>query len=250
MRVIKCDLCSYQTSHLSHLKSHKLSVHSDRRPWNCTHPGSNYKFKLKRNLQRHLRLHESDPVLRKPFTCAFKHCNYRASQKCNLGAHVQNRHTPGRSRDFRCTLCSSRFYDEPALHAHIRNHLKEKIFECNYCNYKTHRSLYFRQHVGAVHEKTTFACSFAGCKFTPNFKSNLYPHLKRHNPDSVARRPFPCTFPACEFRAGNCHWLKEHIRTHHSLNHVKEFSCRLCQKSFYTRSSLNRHVRYVHLNEK
>ena len=135
MKVIKCDLCHFQANKLSQVKSHMASIHSDLRPWKCTHLGCSCKFKLKGNLQRHLRVHVSDPVLRKPFACTIQDCDYRTSYKYKLNSHVQHRHTPGRSRDFPCTLCPSRFYSKCALTAHIRNHVREKVFECNICKY-------------------------------------------------------------------------------------------------------------------
>ena len=183
MRVYKCDLCSFKGNRPCRVKTHKLTTHSDLKPLKCSHPGCSKRFKLKANMQTHLRLHESDPLLRKPFACTFKDCDYRTSQKPNLKAHVQRRHTPGRSRDFPCTLCSSRFYDRHGLTEHIGNHVREKIFECKLCTFKTHRDCLLRKHVQDLHEKSPVSCSFTGCKFVTNSKAYLTQHLKRHHPD-------------------------------------------------------------------
>ena len=249
MTGIQCDLCSFQAQKTEDIQSHKLSVHSDLRPWKCNHPGCRYESKLKKTLQRHERLHESDPLLRKPFACAFKGCDYRGSHKLALNSHVKNRHTPGRKREFPCTLCSSRFYHKSNLHSHIRNHVKEKKFECNLCKYKTHRGSILREHVRNMHERRTVTCSFPGCNFSTNIKSSLSRHMKRHSPNPAARHAISCTFAGCEYRAETPYWLKVHIRIQHNPNRVKEFCCRLCPKAFYDSSTLNYHVRCVHLKE-
>ena len=173
------------------------------RPWKCTYPGCSYTCKLKGSLTVHMRLHEPDLLLRKPIPCTFEGCDYRTSQKSTLSRHVRKHHTPGRTRDFPYTLCPSWFFSKSELTAHIQNHLKEKVFECHFCEYKTHRSCYLTQHVGNVHENKTFACSFAYCDYVADNKYNRNRHLKMHDPNPAARRPFPCTFPGCEHRAKN-----------------------------------------------
>ena len=56
MKVIKCDLCPFQANQVGKLKSDKVSVHSDLRPWKCPHPGCGYESKLKSNLQKHWKI--------------------------------------------------------------------------------------------------------------------------------------------------------------------------------------------------
>ena len=93
MKLNKCDLSPYESNRVSKLKSHQLSIHSDLRPWKCTHPACRYTCKVKDSLRKHLILHESDSLQRNSFACTFKDCDYRASRKCNLNSHVKHRHT-------------------------------------------------------------------------------------------------------------------------------------------------------------
>ena len=209
MKLLKCDQCPFQSNKITSLKTHKLLVHSDLRPWKCTHPGCSSKFKLKGNLKSPVKLHESHPLLRKPCACTFKDCDYRASCKSSLNSHVQHRHTPGRTRNFPCTLCPSRFYKKFNLSEHIGNHVKEKVFECNFCKYKTHARAYLGQHFRNFHEKrAVVSCSFAGCYYVTHSNTYLFQHMKRHNPDPAAWHPIPCPFAGCKHRARRRSHLK------------------------------------------
>ena len=112
MKVVKCDLCLYTTTSVYTFKLHKLSVHSDLRPWQCTHPGCNYKGALtKRNLKLHLQSHESRLELRKPYICTFEDCDYRTGYKSAMKDHVNRWHSMTvRTRDVPCHLCPAKFF--------------------------------------------------------------------------------------------------------------------------------------------
>ena len=252
MKVFKCDCCPFRSNHSGVLKSHKLSFHSDLKPWKCTHPGCSYKSKLKGNLQKHVRLHEFNLLLRKPFACAFKDCDYRASLKFSLNSHVEARHRPRRTRDFHCTLCPLMFYKKCDLTVHIRNHVKEKMFACNCCQFKTHDPTCLRRHRRSLYNKAqeTIKCSFVGCNYSTSFRGYLNRHLKSHNPDPLVRYPVPCTYPGCEYRTTNSSELKRHIRRRHKPDRVKDICCNLCPQTFYSRHGANYHVKLAHLNEK
>ena len=193
--LFKCASCSYTARVYSNVKRHQLYVHSELKPWECSHPGCHYAAKTKGDLKTHLLLHETSQELRNPFHCTFKGCEYRAANKRRLNCHVKRRHTPDRTRDFPCPICSSRFYDKWDLDAHIRSHVKEKRFPCLECNFKTHLSSTLWNHIRNVHQRAmNFTCPFPGCNFRSNWMGALSRHLKRHNPDPHVRHPFPYTF--------------------------------------------------------
>ena len=233
MNESKCDLCNftkaktlYKASTKAVINSHVRSLYKEYRPWQCVHPGSDYKTKAKQQLQRHSRSYELTPELWNPFNCTSKGCGFWAARKAELDSHIFPRHAANRSKDFSCVMCPSKFYSRPELNKHTRSHVKEKVFECNYCNFKCPFGPGLRKHVRNVHEKSvTHKCSEPGCNFSSNFKPSLKKHLKRHNPDPLARRPFPCTFPDCTYRATARSDLKMHVKHWHNPNHVKEFTC-------------------------
>ena len=106
MKVLKCDLCSFTAPTSARVKLHKLSVHSDLRPWPCSFPGCNYAAKLKGELTRHSTLHELEPELRNPLLSTFEDCDYRTNPQSQLNRHVKRRHTPSRTIETFLVCCT------------------------------------------------------------------------------------------------------------------------------------------------
>ena len=73
------DECSFAAPKRTRIRSHKLLIHSDVRPWKCIFPGCNFSTKQQANLKLDFNTHESNPDLRKPFACKFQSCEYGAA---------------------------------------------------------------------------------------------------------------------------------------------------------------------------
>ena len=190
MKVLNCDLCAFTAPTSAKVKVHKLGVHSDLRSWACTFPKCNFQTKWKHSLKQHLNIHETRPESRKSHICTFQDCDYRAAAKHTLKVHMERRHTPGRKKEFHCTLCSSSFYSWTELDGHILSHVKEKRFQCNYCQYKAKTHGYLQRHVRCVHQRlVTFNCKFPGCTYGTSRKDNLPRQLKTHDPDLLVQLP-------------------------------------------------------------
>ena len=246
-----CDECPFTVPNRVRLKSHKLSVHSDARPWGCTFPGCNFTAKWQVHLKRHLNTHESNPEVKKPFLCKFINCEYRAARKCSLERHIKANHTSGRSRPFQCTLCSSRFYTKANLNGHIDRHVKESRFRCDRCEFSSHDKLCLTRHVKSIHDNgSRFHCSFPGCNYSGPHPSYVQKHQRSHNPDPSVRYPFQCSFTDCDFRSSRKKDLKKHINARHNPNRTKEFTCPLCSKGFYSSYCVKAHIQLVHTKEK
>ena len=248
-----CDECSFAAPNRSRIRIHKLSVHSDVRPWKCTFPGCNFATKHKGNLKLklHFNTHESNPDVRKPFPCKFTSCEYRAAQKGALDLHLKAKHTPFRSKDFQCTLCPSRFYTKDALTGHISRHVKEIKFECDLCKFFSHDKVCLNRHLKTVHGKgTRFQCAFPGCNYSAAYQSYVNQHKKTHDTDPQARLRFPCNFSDCNFRCSNRKDLKKHIDARHNPDRTKQFPCPLCPKRFYSLHGVKSHSKLVHTKEK
>ena len=249
--IAKCDLCPFTTRFNSKLKLHRLAVHSELKPWPCTFPGCNYRAGQKVHLKQHSLSHEATLELRKPFLCTFEGCDYRATAKFTVTEHVNRKHTPNRTWDFQCVLCSSRFFSQTGLTAHIRNHVKEKGHKCNICDYTTHHRSYLPSHVRDVHQRLrTFTCTHPGCNFSTYYKSGFTQHSKRHDPNLLVRLPAACSYPDCDYRARDGSRLREHTFRCHNPSRTKGFPCNFCAKAFYEESSLTNHINRAHLNEK
>ena len=249
---LTCDECSFTAPNRTRIKTHKISVHSDCRPWACTFPGCNYAAKLQVNLKRHFNTHESNPEVKKRFTCKFQSCEYGASQKVARDLHLKAKHTPCRSKDFQCPLCSSRFYTKNDLTGHISRHVKETKFTCDLCKFSSHDKVCLNRHVKMVHKKgIRFQCSFPGCNYSAATQSYVNQHHRQtHNEDPKVRWPFQCNFSDCNFRSCYSKDLKRHIDARHNVNRTKQFPCQLCSKKFYFLHGAQAHIRLVHTKEK
>ena len=248
---LQCEKCVFIANSSPSLKQHQITHHSEIKYWKCDFPGCTYSTKSKSHLDIHFRLHDPNPEVRKPYACKFENCGYRAAQNGSLTRHVQIRHTPEMLRKFRCSLCASRFASEWLLRAHIPQHLKEKMYKCDSCNFSTHTKMGLRLHVQALHETSvTFKCSAPGCNYSTTYRPRLKDHLKIHEPDPLKKRPVPCNFSNCTFRAYNSGHMKLHVEHKHNPERKKEHFCPLCSKAFYTRYVVRSHIRSVHTREK
>jgi len=63
------------------------------------------------------------------------------------------------------------------------------------------------------------------------------------------KKLFRCPFESCQRKFNREYNLREHIRTHNPCR-SKEYTCKICNESFYSSSVLNRHVASIHEGEK
>ena len=245
----KCDQCPYTAQHQCRIREHSLTAHSENRPWKCPHPGCTYSGKINKFLVRHSRTHLD--AKDRPYRCENEGCEHGASTLADLKSHILARHTVGRTRDFECPLCPSRFYRRDHVKVHILTHVKEKSFECSQCNFRTYTNAKLQNHIRVVHEKIQFKCSAPGCTFSTCWSRCLKDHYRNiHSPDEADRHPFQCNFPSCHFRASYRYSLNQHVQSRHNSQRTKEMTCQLCGKSYYTQSGVNLHMRTLHLKEK
>ena len=151
-KIYGCDQCEHRTHDSSALAIHVKAIHEKLTPFRCSFPACNYSAAQRKDLPKHLRTHQTDPLLRRPFPCSFAGCDYRAARKSHLESHAQNRHNENRARDFVCAMCSAAFYDKLSLRAHIKViHVKVGILVCSQCEYKSMYPQSFRKHLSLVH---------------------------------------------------------------------------------------------------
>ena len=249
----QCSKCSYAAKWKNSVKLHEKTVHSDIKPLACPFGGCNFKTKTKTCLKDHQRVHETQLELRKPYYCKIANCEYRAGRQTNLRQHVRARHTP-KSRNFQCTLCSSKFYcKESLISRHIGRHVKERRFRCRYCEFITHSGIML-SHVKFVQKNlVNFNCSFPGCSYSSTYRLAVRWHFSlvhSSHPDPAVRRPCACSFPGCGYRTINPVTVKKHISVNHNPERSREYACPLCPKKFFAEKDLRGHVNSVHTNEK
>ena len=248
--VVKCNRCCWTSARGSYaLAEHEFSAHSTLKRWSCAFPGCNHQTKTRQNLETHKRTHETRLELQKPFPCTIENCDYRAARKHKVENHILRKHTPGRTRDFQCPMCPSRYYSNSNLKDHVdRCHIKERRFACQQCKFKAHDRAYLRLHVKTVHEKSVkFNCSFPGCDFSTCHRTSFKLHGQKHDPKVEAVH---CNFPECTYQASSLYQLRKHLKIRHNPNRAKAFPCPMCSRSFYTMGSVRTHISYFHTLEK
>ncbi|XP_077533849.1 uncharacterized protein LOC144145887 [Haemaphysalis longicornis] len=105
-RLLRCQQCSYVTSHHGHLKRHQRT-HTGERPHQCSHCSK--AFVQKRSLDIHLHVHTGE----RPFHCHL--CPMDFTQKNNLVRHLRT-HTG--ERPFCCRFCPEVFQYRHQLKMH------------------------------------------------------------------------------------------------------------------------------------
>ena len=126
-------------------------------------PTCGKRFKLKKDLIRHLRIHTGE----KPFQCSY--CSYSANIKGNLTRHITKMHNLPWLMNWinfstiflfqyleigpnDCTSCGKKFKKNSDLIQHIRIHTGEKPFSCPYCHIASNHKGNLKKHILNIHD--------------------------------------------------------------------------------------------------
>lgn len=175
----------------------------------------------------------------KSFNCNF--CNLSFRTKPGLSIHIKFKHEkPAKAHS--CDICSREFKDNNTLKHHIRTHLNDEekyAFECHICGKKVVNKYSLKHHIEAIHEgRKKHFCHLCGKSFAN--KSNLRSHLISHTTENVI-----CNICGGKFK--NLISLQSHKKLH--KNEARIFPCQKCEKTFYNRNHLARHMS-AHTDEK
>ena len=147
----KCPMCSngYPLKHCleRHVRSHvKEELNLDYlKRYACEI--CNYRAVSQTSIDRHAKLVHSD---KKPFACSFPGCQFRTNYPQNLEDH-EIRHEPESSTRHKCPMCPKGFPFAYQLERHVRSHVKEKLYECSECEFKSVNRSGLRNHEGRRH---------------------------------------------------------------------------------------------------
>ena len=161
------------------------------------------------------------------------------------------KHDLGRTAEFQCSMCPSKFFTKDGLRFHIPNHVKEKRFKCTRCQFTTHSRCSFTRHERTVHDKSVkYSCSVPGCHFRTARPENLKRHGQTHESDPLVRLPFACTFPNCSYRGRAPYSVTRHIQVNHNQNRKRDIPCPLCPQTFWDKCAMRSHIKNIHTKEK
>ncbi|XP_067913004.1 gastrula zinc finger protein XlCGF8.2DB-like [Heterodontus francisci] len=159
-------LCGKGFTRSSCLLTHQL-VHSDSKPFTCSHCESGFKRKM--DLLKHQRVHTGE----RPFTCSL--CGKGFTQSSNLLTHQQV-HTG--QRPFTCSMCGKGFTHSSTLRKHQRLHTGERPFICSECGKGFIQSSHLLRHQRVHTGERPFTCCVCGKRFTNS--SHLLRHQQVH----------------------------------------------------------------------
>lgn len=147
-KALPCRYCGKIFWQNREYATHMLQHHNDDNPFECS--VCLKKFKLKRNLARHLSCHETD----KPFSCpicgqSFKRREYvRNHQITHKNVQKANgENSDARASPFQCSLCLKKFKQKIYLKRHMICHKTGKPFCCSICGMSLKRKSYLQKHM-------------------------------------------------------------------------------------------------------
>lgn len=123
-RCTVCEECGRSFIQKSDLGRHEL-IHKSSFDHICTWSGCDKRFKTKKNMRNHLKLHNQD----RKFQCDF--CSKRFRTLAYLNSHLQ---THQDVKKYKCNFCDKGFVYANQLNSHLNVHKIEKPFQCPVCN--------------------------------------------------------------------------------------------------------------------
>ena len=268
----KCKICHSEFACKDYLEKHTNSVHDEKiEPLKCTL--CNFKFASKQYLERHtIAVHEK----KKPFKSTL--CNVSFSSE-KLKKQTVTVHE--KKKLFNCPLCNGNFS--------FRTNLEEHITTVHEKNILLRLKDVLKRHIELVYEKqTVFTAIQHNSSVNESFMNtfnkpkklkielrdfdlrddcqiDVLEAKKPENINGILETPFEDPFISedkamksqtkqqIELRTN----LEEHITTVHEENSSSQKNtlkrhdrCNICDASFYSKQSLNNHIKFVHEGKK
>ena len=166
------DICYKSFSTIGNMKTHKMAIHGNYRPFICKYPGCNKKYSIENRFQVHMRTHLGI----KPYICQI--CSKSFNEKGNLKTHLKF-HLE--FRPFKCPFCVKTYKTKGHLKEHIAiQHNLVKKFQCKSCGKKFGRTSALKSHIRAHNGEKKYKCKIDGCEKLFTEKGNMEIHYKRH----------------------------------------------------------------------
>ncbi|XP_072948434.1 uncharacterized protein [Epargyreus clarus] len=179
---------------------------------------------------------KDDNVLGNVFKCNC--CEKVFSTRASLKNHKQRYHA---ARIIDCRICHKSLAGWVAMRAHMATHTSDSRYQCSDCPKRFKYSHSLVKHRD-THLEKTHACE--QCPKMFGSQALLNTHMKTHERFQRGMT-FHCTY--CGKGFFESYNLQVHERTHRN---ERPFLCDICNTSFGTNSSLQRHLRVSHNSSK
>lgn len=179
--------------------------HLVEKEYRCHLPDCPWSFNSQYNLRRHEQSHKKI----KQYQCPYANCNKLFSTSYNLNAHVKAHNE--NINDCKCGQCGKHFVDKRQLGQHFR---------------KAHNAA------------PSYPCTYRNCDKKLYTMAALKGHMKKHLNEK--KKEHHCPYKNCDKVFKKKYGLNYHLKSHTG---DRPFKCDLCDWSFATNSTLNRHKR-------
>ena len=206
------------------------------------------KYEYKGDLTKHMRSHSDN----RPYLCCYENCEKAFKRKDTLSKH-QDIHAAAGHALKNSTLDEEDIEEilqwlDPTLRALIHTpRSKEFPFSCKYCDMKEFQSAYIcLNHIKQKHPEIdcpiTHAYQCSHCNRTFEKKGPLSRHILSHS----GYKPYVCDIDNCNRGFNRKDKLREHQKRHDGVDQ-KRHMCSTCGTWFASTSSVNKHMKTVHM---
>lgn len=130
------------------------------------------------------------------YFCSWPGCDLRYKRRKNLRLH-EKLHLNPNEKKHKCEFCEKAFRRSSHLTKHRRIHTGEKPHVCSFCGMGFAEKGNYNRHIKVVHFKSkSFTCNWPNCNMQYTTKTNLERHQKLH-PGSMG--PYICDHCGREF---------------------------------------------------
>lgn len=257
-----CSDCGKTFINSGHLYRHVL-VHSDKRDFECPHPGCGKRFRRRDNMRRHADGHLAEESL--DFECDEPMCGKRFATSARLRRHRRS-HDPA-TAGHPCGECGAVFRKKRHRAKHVHHaHGAPLPFGCTHagCGERFPLRSLRRKHERKAHLEQIFICPHPECAELAPFSAqgDIDKHLREehlrnqcdvcgrvcHGPAALAAHREVHTVPlldryrfACE-KCDSCYTRKSNLQAHMRAKHDgRAFLCTDCPARLATRLGLTNH---------
>lgn len=260
----ECNVCSFKFNQHQNLIIHIKTEHNTDKPFICVQCSKN--FIRRSDLKKHTFVHAGIRM----FSCNL--CSKSFTRSTNLAKHKRTHQEV--QKNFKCTLCPKAFVNNVELSAHMEIHMNRNTFNCKYCN-----QVFTQRDELDVHQKSHISPMKSSQitiqpqqpapivfynqnpieqqQFVPQNRApmNFYTENVEPIPPPQPKIEYPImnqlltNFNNSVYKCEKCFEqfpTTQLLQNHQTLYHSKNFTCGLCNSSYYKKKELDRHVMTAH----